>query len=68
MEIWGNFNSTEKAILLKLVVWNFLWLVSGYLSVCKRISLDGKYFFMILMLKNGILADFTRHQNKVKLL
>ena len=37
-----------------------------WLSVCKRISLDGNYFMVIFMLENWDLAIFSQLQNKVK--
>ena len=58
-----------KAFVVGILSWKFLCIYSldKYLFVCKRFSLDGNYFLTILMFKNGILADFTKFQNKVKI-
>ena len=34
--IWGNFKLMEYILRLRVAVWNFLWRVSEYLSVCMQ--------------------------------
>ena len=46
--IWGNFSLMEKAFLIELSVWIFLYKISGYLSVCMQKDVSGWQLFWVI--------------------
>ena len=44
--LWAKFNSIEKAFVIGVSVWNFLCLLSGYLSVSMQKDVSGLQIFL----------------------